>query len=336
VATLADVAKRAAVSKATASRVLNGKTVLPISPDTVARIRQAAAELQYRPHPLARALATGRTQTLGFYYSNLTDPHFSRMLEAVEARTQLLGYSILVTSQLEGILVEGRVDGSILVMLPDQIDLQHYPTTRPVIFAHHSEQKYPNTIVWSDREGVYKAVCYLASMGHRQIGGIFGDYKQSMASSYPRVLGFRQAAEEWGIEAIEFYGELSFDQVENGRLLTERLLQEKPEVTAIFARNDFLALGAIEAIRQAGRVIPEQMSVVGFGDTLLARCASPRLTSVHTPSAEACVLGMERLIEAIEQGRRRVEGESLPVTITERLSCAPPPPKGGDRPLSYV
>ncbi|HXG23111.1 MAG TPA: LacI family DNA-binding transcriptional regulator [Chthonomonadales bacterium] len=327
-ATLADVARKAAVSKATVSRVLNGKMVLPISPDTVARIRQAAAELQYRPNPLARALATGRTQTIGLYYSNPTDPHFSRMLEAVEARAQQMGYAILVTSRLEGILVEGRVDGSILVMLPNQIDLHRFSTARPVVFAHHSDQKYPNAVVWSDREGVYKAVRYLVSLGHRKIAGLFGDYQPHMEPPYSRVVGFRQAVEECGVEAVELYGELSPDQLDNGRILVERMLQERPEITAIFARNDFLALGAMEAARQAGRPIPTQMSVIGFGDTLLARCASPRLTSVHTPSAEACVLALERLIEVIEHGKQGFAGESLPVTITERLSCAPPPLRG--------
>lgn len=323
-ATLADVAKKAAVSKATVSRVLNGKMVLPISPDTVARIRQAAAELQYRPNPLARALATGKTQTIGLCYSNPTDPHFSRMLEAVEARAQQLGYSILVTSRLECVLVEGRVDGSILVMLPNQLDFHRFSTTRPVVFAHHADQKYSNSVVWSDREGAYKAVRYLVSLGHRKVAGLFGDYKQQMEPPYSRVVGFRQAVEETGIEAVELYGELSSEQVDNGRLLVERLLRERPEITAIFARNDFLALGAMEAARTVGRVIPNQISVIGFGDTLLARCASPRLTSVHTPSAEACVLALERLVKAIESGEQGFEGDALPISITERLSCAPP------------
>lgn len=320
-ATLADVARLAGVSLGTASRVLNNKMATPLRPATIARIRQAAAELDYRPHPLARALATGRTHTLGLWYGNTTDPHFLRMLESVEVRARELGYHILISSDANSLLEGGRVDGALMVELPGNLTHLSFREVRAAVFVSPAREAPPNCIVWSDYEGAYLATRYLLNLGHRHIGGIFGN-DDPTAPPRDRVLGFRKAVEEAKANSREFYGTLGTDQMENGYILAQQLLREWPQATAIFARNDFLALGVLQALVDAGIRVPEQMSVIGYNDTVLARF--PRLTSVHTPFAEAGVMALERLVRAIDNGETPFPGICLPVTLTERSSCAPP------------
>ncbi|HZP80586.1 MAG TPA: LacI family DNA-binding transcriptional regulator [Chthonomonadaceae bacterium] len=323
-ATIVDVAKRARVSPGTASRVLNNKMVMPISPLTVARIRQAAEELGYRPNALARALALRKTHTLGLCYDVMTDPHFARMLEAVEAKARALGYRLLVSSEPESLVHQGVVDGLLIVGLPESYAANAFPAGKAVAFISPAQEPAPRCVVWSDFEGVSMATRYLLRLGHRQIAALLGEENATRSFADKRA-GFRHAMAESGAAGYEYAGALHSDRIENGYLLTRRLLSEHPDITALFARNDYLALGAMEALREAGLNIPEQVSVVGYNDTLLARCASPHLTSVRTPFAEAGVLALERLVEAIECGVAEFPGALLPVTLTERDSCAPPP-----------
>jgi DNA-binding LacI/PurR family transcriptional regulator len=326
-ATLADVARRAEVSKGTVSRVLNNKMNMPISQPTIERIRQAAEELGYRPNALARALATGKTHVIGLFYGNMIDPHFARMLEAVEAKARALGYHLVVSSDLEGFQSEGRMDGLLLVGAPGEPLFAPLPASRPMLFVSPSRGEYlpPNFVTWSDFDGVYQAIQHLTRLGHRHIAGLFGDYIAGEEPPRPRVAGFRRAVEDGEATGYEYYGLLSADQIENGSLLTRRLLRENRQVTALFARNDYLALGALQALHEAGIAVPDRMSLISFGDSVLARGAYPRLTSVHTPFAEAGVLALDHLIERIDGESRDFPGVVLPITLTERDSCAPPP-----------
>ncbi len=295
---------------------------MPISAPTIERIKRAAEELGYQPNVLARALATGKTHVIGLYYGNMTDPHFARMLEAVEAKARSLGYHLVVSSDQESFRGVGRLDGLLFVGLPDK---QAMPFGKvPILFVSPLvTSPCRNSVTWSDYDGVYQAVQHLIELGHRRIAGIWGDYVDELPPR-PRVAGFRKALQDSGAVGIETYGELSADQIENGYLLTRRLLSETTGVTAIFARNDHLALGALQALHAAGIVVPAEMSIIGFGDSVQARGAYPRLTSVHTPFAEAGVLALEQLIESIATDNKDFPGVVLPITLTERDSCARP------------
>ena len=119
---------------------------------------------------------------------------------------------------------------------------------------------------------------------------------------------------------MEWLGRLSPDQFENGYLLTKRAVQSGVRFTAIFARNDFLAVGAITALREAGIFIPNGVSIVGYNDTILAHCSE--LTSVRTPIAEAGTRAVERLIRLIEGEVEEPCGMLLEASLTCRGSCA--------------
>ncbi|NLH99000.1 MAG: LacI family transcriptional regulator [Chthonomonadales bacterium] len=328
-ATLADVAREAGVSVATVSRVLNSKLAVPITPETEQRIRDAAERLMYRPNAIARALATRRTYTAALFTQEMTDPHFAQMLGPVEDELRKRGYRLAVCTDAEGLLSEGRVDGAILLADPTNEAQGFGRLPIPTVFVWSARVPLPNCVTWDDVAGAALAVGHLAAHGHRAIVGLFGDYPDD-GTTPDKVAGYRAAisAVPGSAGPIEWRGQLSSDQFENGFLLTRQALEAGREWTAIFARNDFLALGALRALRHAGIKVPDEVSIVGYNDTVIARIADPAMSSVLTPIAEAGALAAASLVDAIERRSHAVSGITLPVRLTERKSCAAPAHRG--------
>ncbi len=326
-ATLADIAKQASVSPGTASRVLNNKMTMPISQATIDRIRKVAQELDYQPNAVARALATGKTRTIGLYYRGTTETMFLRILKAVETKARERGYHIIVSSELQSFSAASAIDGLIYIVALDDLPLQATPSKKPTVYVSPSQETgsplRSNSVTWSEFDASYMAVQHLAGLGHRCIGGIWGDY-QDTEPPVPRVAGFRAAIADFGVTTAEQFSELSENSIETGFLQMSRMLEQHKEVTAVFVRNDYLAMGVLKALRKAGMEVPEQMSIVHYGDSILSQAAYPELTSVSHPNAEASVIALEKLIEMNENKGEGFSGISLPITLCERASCAPP------------
>jgi LacI family transcriptional regulator len=334
--TLADVAKKAEVSTATVSRVLNNRMPMPISQATIDRIRRAAAQMDYQPHAAARALATGKSRTIGLHYAGTTETMFLRILKAVETRARERGYHLVVSSDLESFSAASAIDGLIYVASLDTMPVQASPCRKPTVYvspSREADSRSPaNHVTWSESDAAYRAVEHLVSLGHRRIGALWGDYADD-ASVWPRVAGFRAAIARFGAEGIERFGERNSDPIQMGFEQMRRLLEQyggEVPVTALFVRNDYLAVGALKALHQAGIKIPEQVSLIHYGDSVLSQAAHPELTSVSHPNAEACVLALEKVIDMSEKGGRDFDTISLPITLCERASCAPPPRPQGD------
>jgi DNA-binding LacI/PurR family transcriptional regulator len=280
------------------------------------------------------------------------------MLEAVEARACASAYHLVVSSALDEVSRKGRVDGVVVLGSPANEMFSTLSDRRPAVFVYNSYELRPNLVGWSDEEGMQLAVQHLVDLGHRRIAALFcygkakytpptqdtGIYRadeapvhcpRAVLAQHPKVSGFRKAVQRAGIQAIECWEAPRPDQIlqghqfENGYLATRRLLSEKQAFTAIVARNDFLALGALRALREFGVCVPQEVSVIGYTDSLHALCADPPLTSVLTPIAKAGELAVERLIRSIEKGEEPLSGAILSTSLTIRLSCAPPP--GGVR-----
>ena len=330
-ATLADIAKEAAVSSGTASRVLNNKMTMPISQSTIDRIRQAARQMNYQPNAVARALATGKTRTIGLHYRGTTETMFLRILEAVEAKARERGYHLIVSSDLQSFSTWSAIDGLIYIASLDYLPEQTALCGKPTVFVSPSRAGEPqsNLITWSEFDAAQMAVRYLVSLGHRYIGAIWGDYADS-EPALPRVAGFRSAVAESGVFGVEQFGERGKPGKDHGNHIPCgysqmcEMLEQHPEVTAIFARNDYLAMGALKALQKAKVEVPEQISLIHYGDSILSQAVYPELTSVSHPNAEASVLALERLIEMSENGGEGFPAISLPITLCERASCAPP------------
>jgi LacI family transcriptional regulator len=340
-----DVAKRSGVSTATVSRVLNNKMVMPIPQETIERIKKAAEDLNYIPNVQARALVTGKTQTIGVCSSEMTDPHFALMLDAMEAKADVLGYQLIVSKSVDVVSLKGRVDGSVILGSPNDPKFVNIMRHVPTVFVYNAPELRPNLVGWSDEEGMQLAVEHLADIGHRMLAVLFcyGVEKRTAhmsgmnASSemvctravlkqHLKVSGFRKAVQRTGIEAVECWDAPYPDQIahghqiQNGYEAIRRLIAARERFTAVVARNDFLALGAIRALREANIRVPDEVSVVGYTDSIQALCADPPLTSVRTPIAEAGELAIMALIQSISEDQSSFEGKILPTTLTVRQS----------------
>jgi LacI family transcriptional regulator, galactose operon repressor len=325
---LIDVARNAGVSTATASRVLNNKMVMPIPQHTVDRIRRAARDLHYVPNRFARGLATRRTYTLGFYTQEMTDPHGAVLLDTIEMAARERGYHVLVSARRESVAYAAHVDGLIALRPPDDAATAE-PLECPVVYVYPMREAMLNTIGWSDYEAAREAARYLAALGHRHTGGIYG------ANAGDKEKGFRVGAAEAGMALTELRetGEvLSFPTRAqyndffrgSGYQLTRQMLRERPEITAVFARNDVVAAGVLQALRDADVPVPARVSVLSYYDTLLASCVAPPLTSMRTPIEEAGRIAVDRLIDAIESHQSPFPGLLLPTSLVVRGSTGPP------------
>jgi len=335
--TLADVARRAGVSTATASRVLNNKMAMPIPQHTVDRIRHAAQDLRYVPNRLARGLATRRTYTLGFYTQEMTDPHGGVLMDTIEAAARERGYHVLVSARVESVAHAAHVDGLLALRPPAEVD-ELRAFEGPTVRIYPFREPASNTIGWSDYEAAREAAHYLASLGHRHVAAVYASDPNDKGG------GFRAGAEEASVTLVEYQdqdGVLSFATRaqfndffrQSGYRTTQRLLKERPETTAIFARNDVVAAGVLQALRDAEVPVPARMSVMSYYDTVLAACAAPPLTSVRTPIEEAGRLAVGRLIDAIEGGETQFPGIRLPTSLVIRASTGPAPVSSMGAPL---
>lgn len=325
---LIDVARRAGVSVSTVSRVLSNKPDAAIPPVTVDRIKRLAKELHYVPNASARALVSRKTHTIGLYTPNrleLSDPHFGQMLVAVEEKARSLGYFVVLATELDGLVEQARVDGILALDYPSE----SYPEVpfrdKGIVFAYNAEQAKQNCVTWSDSEGGARAGQYLTSLGHRHVAVFYGDDQETDGiNRTPKGIGFEQAIREANATCRAFTRRLSRDEIENGYLMTQALLQDRQGITAIFARHDLTAMGVLKALREAGLSIPRDLSVISYFDTVLAYAADPALTSVRTPIAEAGEVALEQLVKIIEGEHEAFPGVMLPTSLTIRASCAPP------------
>jgi LacI family transcriptional regulator len=251
---------------------------------------------------------------------------FLRILEAVEAKARERGYYLIVSSDLQSFSSQSAIDGLIYIAALDNLPVQTSLCKKPTVYVSPSREDEPNSnlVTWSEFDAAHMAVQYLVSLGHRYIGALWGDYRDSEPVP-PRVAGFRAAITESGAAGMEQFGERHTDPIQAGYLQMCQLREQHPEVTAVFARNDYLAMGSLKALQKARVEVPEQISILHYGDSVLSQAVYPELTSVSHPNAEASVIALEKLIEMSENGGASFPVISLPITLCERASCAPPP-----------
>ena len=329
--TIADVAQKAKVSIATVSRVLNGTT--PVDVAKADRVRLAMEELQFVPRHAARVLASKRTNTIGLVLSDISGAFFPPMLKGVEAGAYEAGYDLLIHStKKEGPsrrpLGEHNTDG--LLIFTDSLDHRElhrlHNLNFPLVLLHLTPPDSLNIPVISveNKDGAAMLVNHLIEAhGRRHI--VFLQGPQGHEDSVWRERGYLEALEAHN---IPFHPELiasgEFDEDEAFATVQQMLL-DGIEFDAIFAGDDDSAIGAMRALKLAGRRIPEDVAVVGFDDVPFARYLSPPLTTVRAPIEE---IGRE----AVRQLVRLMNGqpaEALTLMRTElviRESCGCRPP----------
>ncbi|MFC7440302.1 LacI family DNA-binding transcriptional regulator [Laceyella putida] len=303
--TIYDVAKEAGVSIATVSKVINNQQVGKKSKEKVLKVMK---ELNYKPSILASALTGKRTSTIGFLLPDLANPFVAEMARRVEDRAHERGFNLVICStdfdtQKEAfyvsLLKQKSVDGFILAgrFNNEEVITELLEEQTPVVLLTES---YPslsvNSVKVDDFMGGYEVASHLISLGHEKIAVIGEDAN----SSRERIRGYKQALQDKGLEICEEMIVISDSSPEDVERLTGQLLDKSIPPTAIFACNDLLAISVILAVRERGISIPDELSIVGFDNTLLSRSTDPPLTTVGQPIQDMCSKVVDLLIEEIE------------------------------------
>jgi len=327
---MAEVAVRAGVSAQTVSRVSNGLTNVDTA--TRDRVLDAMRELGYRPNSAARALKTGRFQSIGVILLTLSTFGNMRTLDAIAMASAKAGYSITlmpITVPTQGevataftTLSEQAVDGIVIIIEAHTLDNSdiELPSGLPaVIVDSDAGDRY--TVVDTDQaEGARLATRHLLDLGHQTVFHVAGPEASFSASR--RTDSWRTTLLEAGRKVEEpIAGDWT---VESGYRAGQELAQ-RDDVTAIFASNDQMALGVMRALHEAGRAVPADVSVVGFDDMAEAGSFWPPLTTVHQDFTEVGRRCIEMLLHEIEDSTRGVGTSIVPTTLVVRASTAPPP-----------
>ncbi|KHG64436.1 LacI family transcriptional regulator [Thermus sp. 2.9] len=286
--TIAEVARRAGVSPATVSRVLNGTA--RVSQEKVRAVLRAIEELGYTPSPLAQSLAKGRSYAVGILLPDFGSPFYGPILEAITLELEptpfrpiaVPGHWSLVR-ELEALdfLKGHRVEA--IVLLGTSLEASALEPLGVPILAFGQRLLGPRTwsLVLNNREAAYRATRYLLEKGHRHIAHI-SSHRGGM-DVRERLLGYRKAMREMGLAPRVVYGNL---QEDGGYEAARELLARFPDTTAIFAANDQTAIGARLYLFERGLAVPEDLSLVGFDDIPLAAYQVPPLTTVRQPARE--------------------------------------------------
>lgn len=310
--TIYNVAQRAGVSIATVSKVLNhtGR----ISEETRRRVLAIMDEMGYQPSVVASALTGKSTFTIGMLVPDLANPFFAEVARFTEDRGHELGYNIVICStdndpekeaDYISLLQQKSVDGLIIATgtANDAILKDMLKRNIPIaLFARDLPTMAVDTVLVDDYMGGYLAASHLAELGHRRIA-VIAEGTQVL-SSRERLRGYRSAMEEHGIDIDERLIGVSDFTIEGGKRTAGALLDGTEPPTAIFACNDLLAIGAIQAARERGIAVPDHLSVVGFDNTMLADIVYPPLTTVAQPIRQIGSQVVDLLVQEIRGDKR--------------------------------
>jgi DNA-binding LacI/PurR family transcriptional regulator len=327
---MADVGRLAGVSHQTVSRVINGSP--SVRPQTRQRVIAAMRELGYRPNSVARALATGRTNTLGVVGFDTTLYGPASTLFGIERAAHEAGYFMMVASLkalnrasvtyvVERLRVQG-VDG-ILVIAPHvevANALRYAPIDIPLVAVEAGPVGVVPVVAVDQFAGAVSATRHLLDLGHETVWHISGP--SEWLESRERTDGWRTTLQAAGAKPPPV---LEGDWSARAGFDLGRRLSRDRAVTAIFAGNDQMALGVLRAMHEAGRELPDEVSIVGFDDVPEAPYFSPPLTTVRQDFIEVGSRSLRLLVRAIETGERLVTGASVQPELIVRASTTVAP-----------
>ncbi|MDJ1131171.1 LacI family DNA-binding transcriptional regulator [Streptomyces iconiensis] len=321
--TLADVAREAGVSKATASRAMMRPDMVAAS--TLERVRAAAERLGFQPNRAARALTTGRTGMLGLIVPTLANPFFSPLVLGAQRAAEetdnhlLIGvseYDAARESALAGRLCE-QADGLVMVApVGSDASLRAQASHRPLVLVDRRVGRLP-AVVLDTSAGTAALVQHLCAFGHREIAYVSGP-AGSWADAERRTAATEQAEADGG--RLHILGPL--DPTFDAGVAAARQLP--PSVTGVVAYNSYLALGLLHGLTAAGIHVPRDLSLAAADDLNALGATDPPVTALDVPVEEAGALAVARLLE-VHAGTRRTVTTRLPTHVLPRGSTAPPP-----------
>jgi LacI family transcriptional regulator len=309
--TLKDVAAKAGVHVSTASRALDPAKGSMVRGDTVQRVRAAAEELGYQGDAIASGLRRGRTNTLGVVVADLGNPYIAAVARGIENHLDDRGLMALIAesrddpvrmSRVLDNLAARRVDAVIVTgaRSGDERALLRAQERMPVVLAvRHLPGSGIPAITHDDELGGRLAAEHLLEHGHRRIAQLRGPAEVS--SFRERGAGFRRPLEERGIDIIEVDDDAERPVLPEGRRLMELLLaQHREPPTAVFAHNDLMAFGALQALADHGLSCPEDVAIVGYNDTPMTAFTDPPITTIRLPGYELGRMAADTAVRLID------------------------------------
>jgi LacI family transcriptional regulator len=327
--TIREVANLAGVAPITASRVINDSGYA--SEEVRQRVREAAERLNYVPNVLARSLKSKRTHTLALVITDITNPFWTTVARGVEDAASAKGYNVIFCNTDESAqkqkaylqtLMQKQVDGVLLVPASSEenpIDFLRQQNVQVVLLDRNLPNSKVDVVRCDSKDGAFQLVKLLIDYGHQNIAILRGP--KGVSSAEDRLAGYQLAIQESGKKINKDYILLGEFSVESGYQMTKSLLTLTPRPTAMFASNNFIAIGALKALRDAQVVVPDEMSVVGFDDLPQAIVVDPFLTVADQPAYEMGRIATERLLEQLDGDRSDLfQDIVIPVSIIERKS----------------
>lgn len=332
-ATIYDVAKRARVSTATVSAVLNGTAY--VSPELTARVNEAVKELDYTINAIARGLQTRRTNMIGMLVPDIAEPVYSVMVKGVEAGLKAAGYSLLIASTHNKVEEQARylrllrskqVDGMLnLLAFGDESELAELVASKRAIVFIARRPTFDADCVLVDNVGATRqAVSYLLEKGRRRVGLVVGP--RSLAVSQDRIQGWEQAHQEHGVPADQALIAEGDYTSESGEAAMETYLRLSEPPDAVFATGFLMMTGCLAVLRAKGMSVPDDVELMTWSDSPLLDVFDPPISTVQQPSFEMGVRAAELVLKRIDNPEADPEVIILPAELrirTEWKSGAP-------------
>ena len=320
------VAKRAGVSTATVSRVMNGTA--NVSPETAERVREAVEALNFYPDVNARALGSGRSGLYGLIISDITNPYFPELVKAFEDIAVEHGQDVLIANtdydpkRMEMCVIrmlQRKVDGVAIMTseMEDRLIRTLGQRQIPMIFMDTAGGiRGASTVNVDYTGGITEAMRHLFELGHRDIAFISGPL--SLGSARARAEAFQSALKEHGVTMQPGWLQEGDHRVEGGHHAMKQILDSGSVPTAVLGSNDLTAIGAMGAIHERGLDIPGDISVIGFDDIELSGYTLPALTTLHVPRREMASTAFRELFRGREAAAAR-SARSWQHVITTKL-----------------
>lgn len=334
-ARIREVAERAGVSPATVSRALNGDP--RISEQTRAKVLAAARELDYRPNLIARSLRRQETAKIGVVVSDIENPHFTHAVRAIEDHAFPRGYQVLLCNTDETpekqheyleMLASERVRGVILVPADpkDTSIAALLDLGIPVVaFDRVVADERADAVFVDNRDGARRATEHLLRLGRRRVALVGG--LVDIQTGHERQRGYEEAIAAAGGEPIIAAGAF---RTEPAAWATRQLLAEHADVDAIVAANNLMAIGVLRALREAGRVVPDDVALVAMDNPVWAEMIDPPLTALAQPVRRMATAAAELLLQRITRERTQARHMVFHFDLIVRASCGAEQDRGGD------
>lgn len=328
--TIKDVAERVGASTATVSHVLNSTRF--VSQELRQRVLEAIQSLNYQPNAIARSLVKKRTHTIGIIISDILNPFYTAIVRGIEDVTYQSGYNVVLCNTDEDpeketlyirILLEKRVDGLILSSAFQEgvhPYLEQLKTIPLLTVVRKIRGLVCDAVMGDNTSGGYKAVEHLLGLGHRRIGIICGP--PGLSTGAERLEGCKRAMGDHGLAVDRLLVRFGDFKKESGHALAKEILKAKPPPTAIFVMNNRMAVGALQALKESGVRIPEDVSLVSFDDMEWYSFLNHPLTTIDQSPYQMGKAAGETLLQRISGKRKRPKRILSPSRLIVRESTA--------------